>query len=251
MPKYSVVVVGKNEEKYILNLLNELNKLPNEVEIVFVFPKNDPTWKVIKTHMRREYKSGYDPGKGPGYARNLGRDLAEGEYLVLFDADCWMSYKDIMKLLKLIEKRDDVCYIYPVLEHLPKFFPKSMKIIADFIMCSIFWPIYILTNNILALPLTLTNVFACRKSEFARFSDYYPGEDFDFGYKLKKKTGKRFVVTFSLRSYTYDRRFCNFKFPFWLRVLSPLLALVFYIVHSTYFIVFKKPLPIFKYRFIR
>ncbi|MFA4668135.1 hypothetical protein QDY65_06395 [Pyrococcus kukulkanii] len=172
--------------------------------------------------------------------------------MVFFDADSWLKAEDMIKLAKIIERRRDLSYVYPKLIHLPKFYPKSFVRFGNFLLGDLIgWPFFILFNNILNAPLTLTNVFAIRREDFVEFKALYPGEDFDFGYRMKKKVGKRNVITFAIKSYTFDRRFAQSDLPRWLRALAPFQMIFTYLFHGLFFVIFKKPLPTFRYREIR
>ncbi|MBR1627750.1 MAG: CDP-glycerol glycerophosphotransferase family protein [Lachnospiraceae bacterium] len=94
--KVSVIMPAYNAEKYIRETLDSvLNQTLDGYEVIVVDDGSSDNTPFILD----EYASAYDflrvihkENEGPGPARNLGMDLANGEYYFFFDADDLLEY---------------------------------------------------------------------------------------------------------------------------------------------------------------
>ena len=97
--KISVIIPVYNAEKYIRETLDSIIKQSYENwEIILVENgSEDKSPDII-----REYEEKYteihmikSPGKGPGPARNVGLEAAQGEYIVFVDSDDYIPDEDV------------------------------------------------------------------------------------------------------------------------------------------------------------
>lgn len=114
MIKVSVIVPVYNGEKYIKSCLDSIigNDL-KEIEIIVINDgSTDYTSKILK-----EYKTKYDiievikkENEGQGSARNIGIDLAKGEFITFVDADDEIHNNMLSKMYnKLQQEQADIC----------------------------------------------------------------------------------------------------------------------------------------------
>ena len=89
LPKISIVIVTKNEEKDVPNLLDSVNNLKypkNRMEVIVVDDSTDRTPEIIKK-MLPNCKFIDGPRKGNTVAKNIGSKHATGEIILHLDAD--------------------------------------------------------------------------------------------------------------------------------------------------------------------
>ena len=115
--KLSIVVPMYNSEKYIGNCLNSLlnQEIPSKnYEIIVVNDGSTDNGEQIV----RDYQSKNDNIKvvtvkngGQSYARNIGIDSANGDYIFFVDSDDYISYNSISKVLeKTIKNNLDMMF---------------------------------------------------------------------------------------------------------------------------------------------
>ena len=114
MVKVSVIVPAYNEENHIKVCLDSIisNDL-KEIEIIVINDgSTDGTAKIVE-----EYESKYDiitviskENEGQGSARNIGIDLAKGEFITFVDADDEIHNNMLSKMYnKLQQEQADIC----------------------------------------------------------------------------------------------------------------------------------------------
>lgn len=114
MVKVSVIVPAYNEENHIKACLDSIisNDL-KEIEIIVINDgSTDSTSKILE-----EYKNKYDiikviekENEGQGSARNIGIDLAKGEFLTFVDADDEIHNNMLSKMHEKLQKEQaDIC----------------------------------------------------------------------------------------------------------------------------------------------
>lgn len=99
----SVVVCTKNSEATLKQCLDSIFKSsihPFEVIIVDGM-STDKTIEVAKQYPVKIY---YDHGGGIGYARRIGVEKAEGDYIAMIDSDSWIPPRWFERMLKAFEK---------------------------------------------------------------------------------------------------------------------------------------------------
>lgn len=112
--KLSIVVPAFNEEKYIANCLEALEKyLPSEViEIIVVDnASTDKTAKIAKKF--KQVKVVKEKKKGVSYARQKGLMEAKGKYVAFIDADTQITPNWYKQVKKELSKKDVVCLSGP------------------------------------------------------------------------------------------------------------------------------------------
>ena len=92
MSKVSMIVPVYNSEKYLKEALDCLvNQTLKDIEIIIVDDCSlDNSSLIIKDYMSRYSNIKYhrnDKNMGPGYSRNIGIDMASGEYIGFMDSD--------------------------------------------------------------------------------------------------------------------------------------------------------------------
>ena len=109
--KVSIIVPVYNVEKYLEECLDSLvNQTLKEIEIICI---NDfsPDNSLEILH---RYKNNYPDlmkiidlkqNVGPGYARNHGLDMAQGEYIVFVDPDDYIDITMCEKLYNMAKKK--------------------------------------------------------------------------------------------------------------------------------------------------
>jgi len=108
--KYSVSVVipARNEKGNIENAILRTPHMGKHTEIIFVEGLSmDGTWEKMQ-EMHEKYKSGYDikitrqDGRGKGDAVRKGFDMAQGDILMILDADLTVPPEDLPKFYNAI-----------------------------------------------------------------------------------------------------------------------------------------------------
>ncbi len=104
----SIVIPARNESGNIYNALKRMPTFGKKQEIIFVEGNStDDTWEVIKK-AQQEYKEQWDikickqPGKGKADAVREGYKYAEGDILMILDADLTVPPEDLPKFYEAI-----------------------------------------------------------------------------------------------------------------------------------------------------
>lgn len=106
-PFFSVVIPTLNEEKYLPNLLSDLNKQKEkDFEIIIVDGKSEDRTIDIATKYKKKYQSKIiiSQKRNLCYQRNLGAKNSSGEYLIFLDADIRLYGNYLFELKKTIVK---------------------------------------------------------------------------------------------------------------------------------------------------
>jgi glycosyltransferase involved in cell wall biosynthesis len=106
----SVVVIARNEEKYIGECLRRLRTQTIKTELIVVEGHSaDKTFAIAKKYADKVVR---DNGQGVSDARNIGWKLAKGDVIAFCDADC-LPPKDWIE--KIYEHMDDnICISGPL-----------------------------------------------------------------------------------------------------------------------------------------
>lgn len=114
MIKVSVIVPTYNEEKHIKSCLDSI--IENDLKEIEIIVINDGSTDSTK-EILEEYKNKYDiikviekENEGQGSARNIGIDLAKGEFLTFVDADDEIHNNMLSKMYEKLQKEQaDIC----------------------------------------------------------------------------------------------------------------------------------------------
>lgn len=114
MVKVSVIVPAYNEEKHIKSCLDSI--IANDLKEIEIIVINDGSTDSTK-EILEEYKNKYDiikviekENEGQGSARNIGIDLAKGEFLTFVDADDEIHNNMLSKMYEKLQKEQaDIC----------------------------------------------------------------------------------------------------------------------------------------------
>lgn len=109
MVKLSIIIPYYKTLEYTKELLKQLeDQITNEVEVLVVDDGTDDMIPYIKhgTIIRLEENSG-----GASRPRNIGIDMARGEYITFIDSDDMVSEDYISQILKAIEKKPDIVFL--------------------------------------------------------------------------------------------------------------------------------------------
>lgn len=118
MRKVSIIVPVYNSEKYLSKCLDSLvNQTLEDIEIIVIDDKSqDKSKEIINEYYAKQIKKivpiFFEKNKGQGYARNVGIDRANGEYIIFVDSDDYVDL-EMCEILynKAKEKNFDiVCF---------------------------------------------------------------------------------------------------------------------------------------------
>ena len=112
MYKLSIIIPYYNTYEYTRNLLVMLkSQLTTEVEILVI--DDGCNEKELDRFKRDEIKIVHldKNSGGASRPRNIGLDLAKGEYITFIDSDDMVSDDYIQKILKAIEKKPDIIFL--------------------------------------------------------------------------------------------------------------------------------------------
>lgn len=118
MRKVSIIVPVYNSEKYLSKCLDSLvNQTLEDMEIIVIDDKSqDKSKEIINEYYAKQTKKivpiFFEKNKGQGYARNVGIDRANGEYIIFVDSDDYVDL-EMCEILynKAKEKNFDiVCF---------------------------------------------------------------------------------------------------------------------------------------------
>ncbi|MCL2414391.1 MAG: glycosyltransferase [Bacteroidales bacterium] len=131
MPRLSVIIPVYNAEETILRCIDSLlNQTLQDMEVIVVDDHGqDDSIKILQNHiaehprknMFRFAKTAVNSGPGP--ARNIGLQMAQGEYAAFLDSDDWVENEMYSTLYETaIQHSADLCYCRAILEN-----PKKNK----------------------------------------------------------------------------------------------------------------------------
>ena len=120
--KVSVIVPVWNVEKYIGQCLDSLvNQTLKEIEIIVVNDGSpDNSQKIIDKYVKKypdKIKSIIKENGGQGSARNMGLDIANGEYISFIDSDDWIDLDFLEKMYKKAKEKNSDIVICDMIDH--------------------------------------------------------------------------------------------------------------------------------------
>ena len=123
-PTVSVVVAARNESGHIPELMARIPEMGGGTEIIFVEGHStDDTYQVIEksiaSHPKRNCQLLKQPGKGKGDAVRAGFEIANGDILMILDADITVPPEDLPRFFELMvagtaEFVNGVRLVYPM-----------------------------------------------------------------------------------------------------------------------------------------
>jgi len=125
MPKLSVIIPVYNAEKTILRCIDSLlNQTFQDMEVIIIDDcGQDDSIKIIQNQIvEHSQKNKFHFAKtavnsGPGPARNIGLQMAQGEYIAFVDSDDWVEPDMYSTLYETaIQHSADMCYCRAIWE---------------------------------------------------------------------------------------------------------------------------------------
>ncbi len=130
-PTVSVIVAARNESGHIEELMERIPEMGAGTEIIFVEGNStDDTYEVIErtiaSHAARNCQLLKQPGKGKGDAVRTGFAVANGDILIILDADMTVPPEDLPRFYELLvngsaEFVNGVRLVYPMEEDAMRF----------------------------------------------------------------------------------------------------------------------------------
>jgi len=210
-PSVSVIVAARNEADHIESILNRVPALGSGTELVFVEGgSQDHTYETIEKMMERfpdkKCKLFRQSGTGKGDAVRLGFEKAEGDILMILDADLTVPPEDLPRFFKAIasskgEFINGVRLVYPLEDQAMRFF----NILGNkFFSLAFSW----LLGQPIKDTLCGTKVLWKREYELiarnrAYFGDFDPFGDFDLLFGAIKLNLKISEIPIRYRSRKY------------------------------------------------
>lgn len=108
-PKVTIAIAAWNEEVNILNCISSLADTSSTVPFEIVVVNNNSTDKTQTTLDKLHIRSFFQPIQGCGPARQMGQENAQGEYILLADADCIYPKGWMDKMLEQLTRPGVVC----------------------------------------------------------------------------------------------------------------------------------------------
>ncbi|WP_077923477.1 glycosyltransferase family A protein [Spirosoma sp. 209] len=87
-PVVSIVIAAYNEEVNLIRCISSLAALETGIPFEIIVVNNNSTDQTAETLDRLHVRSALQPIQGCGPARQMGQELALGDYVLLADADC-------------------------------------------------------------------------------------------------------------------------------------------------------------------
>ena len=111
MAKVSIIVPIYNTEKYLKKCLNSLiNQSEEDIEIILLNDgSTDSSEKIIKSYKDERIKYIKKRNTGIGSTRNMGIEMATGEFLMFIDSDDYISIDCVKKMYE--KAKNDKCDI--------------------------------------------------------------------------------------------------------------------------------------------
>ena len=210
-PSVSIIIPARNEAGNIQDILKRLPDLACRTELIFVEGhSNDNTYETIEKLIRdsdnKDCRLFRQPGQGKGDAVRLGFEKADGDILMILDADMTVPPEDLARFYNAIvggrgEFINGVRLVYPLEDQAMRFF----NIIGNkFFSLAFSW----LLGQPIKDTLCGTKVLWKRDYEtIAKNRDYFgnfdPFGDFDLLFGATKLNHKIVEIPIRYRSRTY------------------------------------------------
>jgi len=151
-PKISIIIPAYNSEKLLGKCIESaLNQTLKEIEIIVIDDlSTDNTKSIIKKYDKRYSKviGIYSKkNRGAGYSRNLGIEIASGEFVGFIDSDDFVD-PEFYEYLYLNSKDKDIVHGIRVIHNFGNFYSKSRAKPYGCIVPSIIRINFLMKNNI-------------------------------------------------------------------------------------------------------
>src|SRR5699024_8084583 len=125
MPKVSIIVPVYNVEKYLKQALESaVNQTLNDIEIICIDDcSTDNSLNILKEYQLKDNRIKIieqKENKGQGVARNLGLNIAEGEYIMFLDPDDWLELNACEIAYNQISKNKNDIVFFGTTNHIEK-----------------------------------------------------------------------------------------------------------------------------------
>jgi glycosyltransferase involved in cell wall biosynthesis len=213
MPKFSIIVPARNEEKFLPSCLASIaaasEPFSGEVELIVAINRcTDRTEEIARAAGAQIV---HEDARNIARIRNAGAQAAAGEILITIDADSRMSRGMLVTVDRLLTSG--------------KYIGGGVMIYPER------WSLGILATGLLLLPIALRHriaggLFWCRREDFVAIGGFdercVSVEDLDFAKRLKaygKSKGKPFKTIMTDHIVTSCRKFD--QFGDWYLILNP------------------------------
>jgi SAM-dependent methyltransferase len=211
LPKVSVIIPARNEAGNIANILATTPEMGSGTELVFVEGHStDHTYQTIKdaiaNHPERQCQLLQQPGKGKGDAVRMGFAHANGDILMILDADLTVPPEDLVRFYEVLrsgkgEFINGVRLVYPMQDEAMRF----LNLVANKSFCLAFsWLLGQTVKD------TLCGTKVLWKEDYeqivtnrAYFGDFDPFGDFDLLFGAAKLNLKIVDLPIRYRARTY------------------------------------------------
>ena len=210
----SIIVPARNEAGNIKQIIAELPQMGQKTEIIFVEGNSsDNTWEVIKEAYEqhgqtRTIQIAQQDGKGKADAIRKGFSLAQGDILMIFDADLTVPPSELSKFYNLITSgmADFIIgnrLVYPMEKQAMRFLNKLGNKLFGFLL-----------SFIIGQPCrdTLCGVKALWREDYEKMTahrvlpiDFDPFGDFDLLFGAAKSNLKIMEIPVHYKARTYGR----------------------------------------------
>jgi len=210
-PAVSVIVAARNEAGNIESIFNRVPSLGSGTELIFVEGgSQDNTYETIEKMMGRfpdkNCKLYKQSGKGKGDAVRLGFDKAEGDILMILDADLTVPPEDLPRFFNAIasgkgEFINGVRLVYPLEDEAMRFF----NILGNkFFSLAFSWLLgQPIKDTLCGTKVLWKNAYEQIAKNRAYFGDFDPFGDFDLLFGATKQNLKITEIPIRYRSRTY------------------------------------------------
>ena len=116
-PLFSIIIPMRNADKYIRTALDSIaNQQFNDIQVIVIDDNSDYTdiskylvysWKNHHLNINLQLFQTVKGNGGPGGARNIGLDNANGKYILFLDADDILNENALISIKKAIDENPD------------------------------------------------------------------------------------------------------------------------------------------------
>ncbi len=210
-PSVSVIVAARNEAGNIESIIKRVPSLGSGTEIVFVEGgSHDNTYETIEKMIERfpdkKCKLYRQSGKGKGDAVRLGFEEAEGDILMILDADLTVPPEDLPRFFKAMasgqgEFINGVRLVYPLEDEAMRFF----NILGNkFFSLAFSWLLgQPVKDTLCGTKVLWKREYELMASNRSYFGDFDPFGDFDLLFGAAKLNLKISEIPIRYRSRTY------------------------------------------------